>query len=249
MFAKVFGQIFDSSIAEDYNCRRMFMDMLVLADSDGVVDMTHEAISRRTNVPVEEVRKYIGELQQPDRASRSKMEEGRRLIPVDSERDWGWQIVNYRHYRQIRDEEARRTYFREQKRKQRNKNKIQSVQDNQVDKGGHCQTIASASSSDLVREFARGEGIPDSDADWFFWKCEGNGWTNGGKPIRNWKATLRSWKQAKYLPSQKPGVGIKSGVQAEKESRLEKEMKEAKERYEQRRKSRSDNRDVQQGEL
>ena len=45
MFAKVFGQIFDSSIAEDYNCRRMFMDLLVLADSTGAVDMTPEAIS------------------------------------------------------------------------------------------------------------------------------------------------------------------------------------------------------------
>jgi hypothetical protein len=47
VFAKIFGQIFDSSIAEDYNCRRMFMDLLVLADSDGVVDMTQEAIARR----------------------------------------------------------------------------------------------------------------------------------------------------------------------------------------------------------
>jgi uncharacterized protein YdaU (DUF1376 family) len=54
-----------------------------------------------------------------------------------------------------------------------------------------------------VREFARGEGIPKSDADWFYWKGHGNGWTNGGKPILDWKATLRSWQRAKYLPSQK----------------------------------------------
>src|SRR6266487_6185793 len=99
MFAKVFGQIFDSSIAEDYNCRRMFMDLLVLADSDGVVDMTAEAISRRTNVPIEEVTKYIADLQQPDPMSRSKMEEGKRIVAIDSKRGWGWKIVNYRHYR------------------------------------------------------------------------------------------------------------------------------------------------------
>ncbi len=119
MFAKVFGQIFDSSIAEDYNCRRMFMDLLVLADSTGAVDMTPEAISRRTNVPQPEVEKYIQDLSQPDVKSRSKLEEGKRLVPLDKNRDWGWQIVNYQHYRKIRDEEARRTYFRNAQRKYR----------------------------------------------------------------------------------------------------------------------------------
>ncbi len=54
-----------------------------------------------------------------------------------------------------------------------------------------------------VREFARGEGICDADAQWFYFKGKGNGWTNGGEPIRDWKATLRSWKRAGYLPSQK----------------------------------------------
>jgi hypothetical protein len=54
-----------------------------------------------------------------------------------------------------------------------------------------------------VREFARGEGIAEGDADWFYWKGRGNGWTNGGKPILDWKATLRSWAKAGYLPSQR----------------------------------------------
>jgi hypothetical protein len=54
-----------------------------------------------------------------------------------------------------------------------------------------------------VREFGRGEGIRDSDSEWFYFKCEGNGWTNGGEPIRDWKATITSWKRAGYLPSQK----------------------------------------------
>lgn len=126
MFAKVFGQIFDSSIAEDYNCRRMFMDLLVLADSDGVVDMTLEAISRRTNVPLDEVTRYIHELQQPDCRSRSQLEEGKRLVKISSERDWGWQIVNYQHYKRIKDEEARRAYFRDAQRRRRERLKKQN---------------------------------------------------------------------------------------------------------------------------
>jgi hypothetical protein len=54
-----------------------------------------------------------------------------------------------------------------------------------------------------VRGFAREIGVPASDADWFYWKGTGNGWTNGGKPIHDWRATLRSWHRAGYLPTQK----------------------------------------------
>ena len=41
-----------------------------------------------------------------------------------------------------------------------------------------------------VRTFCLAEGIAQDDADWFYWKGKGNGWTNGGKPILDWKATL-----------------------------------------------------------
>lgn len=221
VFAKIFSQIFDSSIAEDYNCRRMFMDLLILADATGGVDMTHEAISRRTNVPIEEVRRYIEELQRPDPPSRSKLEQGRRLIPLDSHRDWGWQIVNYGHYRKIRDEEVRRSYFRDAKRKVRSKskkvNKLNNgVQDMMVDKGGQCGQVLTPSSTSTsssksactqkeAEDFCESISLPRSDGTACFNKWEGNGWTNGGQRIRDWKATIRSWKVQNYLPSLKGG--------------------------------------------
>ena len=46
-------------------------------------------------------------------------------------------------------------------------------------------------------------GLPKADGEYFWWKCEGCLWTNGGKPIRDWKATVRAWKSANYFPSQK----------------------------------------------
>lgn len=58
-----------------------------------------------------------------------------------------------------------------------------------------------------VRDFCTSESISLADADWFFWKCHANGWKNGGRPILDWKATLRSWKRAAYLPSQKGSRG------------------------------------------
>ena len=119
MFAKIFEQIFDSSISEDYLARHVFMDLLVLANRDGEVDITAEAIARRTNVPIEIVRSSICKLSEPDPQSRTGDAEGRRLVPLDEHRNWGWRIVNYKTYRDIRDEEARKAYFREFKRKQR----------------------------------------------------------------------------------------------------------------------------------
>lgn len=134
VFAKIFAQIFDSSISGDYVVRHVFMDLLVLADRDGVVDMTLDAISRRTNVPEEIVAHAITELMKPDHKSRSHEENGSRLVLIDSHRDWGWEIVNYAHYRNIKDEEARRTYFRDKKREQRAKSPhlSNSVKDSQT---------------------------------------------------------------------------------------------------------------------
>jgi hypothetical protein len=119
MYGKIFLQIFDSSIAEDYLVRLVFQDLVVLSDSSGAVDMTVAAISRRTNVPREIVEHAISVLSQPDRASRSGAEDGRRIVPLDSHRDWGWHIVNYAHYRGVTDEESRRAYFRDRKRQER----------------------------------------------------------------------------------------------------------------------------------
>lgn len=56
-------------------------------------------------------------------------------------------------------------------------------------------------------EFGASVEIPNSDIEFMFWKWVGNGWRNGGTPIRDWQATLRSWKRGNYLPSQKSDLG------------------------------------------
>ena len=113
MFAKIFTQIFDSSIAENCRTRHVFEDLLKLADVSGVVDMTPEAIARRTNVPIDEIRSALTELSKPDIRSRSHEEDGRRIVLIDSHRDWGWKITNYQHYREIQDGEALRAAWRD----------------------------------------------------------------------------------------------------------------------------------------
>lgn len=134
MFAKIFAQIFESSIAEDYIARHVFMDLLVLADRDGVVDKTPQAIARITNVPLNDVMHGLKVLSSPDAKSRTKIEDGRRLVLIDEGRDWGWRVVNYDKYRQIRDEEARRISNRSYKRDQRERQRKAAVAEAQKDK-------------------------------------------------------------------------------------------------------------------
>ena len=54
-----------------------------------------------------------------------------------------------------------------------------------------------------IRGFCVESALPSSDGDWFFDKCEGNGWRVGGSAIKCWRSTIRQWKQQGYMPSQK----------------------------------------------
>lgn len=126
MFAKVFSQIFDSSIREDPAVRFTFMDFLILADVNGVVDMTQEAISARTNRPIEVIRETILQLQGPDPRSRTPDNEGRRIVLLDEHRDWGWLIVNYDRFRKTASAEQQREKTLARVRKYRNSSTLQS---------------------------------------------------------------------------------------------------------------------------
>jgi hypothetical protein len=119
MYAKVFSQVFESSLAEDYKTRHIFIDLLILADPEGIIDMTPAAIARRTNVPLREVKTALAKLEQPDPQSRSARHQGRRIVKLDPKRAWGWQIVNFAEYNKMRDESARREYMRTYMRKRR----------------------------------------------------------------------------------------------------------------------------------
>lgn len=210
MYAKVFRQIYDSSIAEDYIVRLVFMDLLVLADSDGVVDMTHEAISRRTNVPIEQIHRSITALEQPDPKSRTPAENGSRIVRLDSHRDWGWLIVNYDTFRKISSEEQRKE--KTKLRVSRYRSKPVTLCNDTVTPSNACNAreplpSPSASSSkgeDARRGFSEGYptlpevlakaeliGLARWRAESWFNEMEGCGWLDyRHRPIKNWCAVL-----------------------------------------------------------
>ena len=135
MYAKVFGQIYDGTLCTKgpWEALVAFQQLLVLADQDGNVDMTASAISRRTTIPIEIIEKGIQALLLPDPESRTPTEDGKRIVPLSEGRAWGWRVVNYLHYRQLKREDDRRAYHKEywHKRKLKDSTQTQHTQPNQ----------------------------------------------------------------------------------------------------------------------
>lgn len=59
------------------------------------------------------------------------------------------------------------------------------------------------SSKGEVEDYCIEIGLPKSDGSAVWDKWNGNGFTNGGKAMKDWKAVIRSWKGYGYMPSQK----------------------------------------------
>jgi hypothetical protein len=140
MYAKIFAQIYDGTLASQgpWQALVTFQQLLILADEEGVVDMTPDAISRRTTLPLEIVQQGIDALSEPDPYSRTPDEGGRRIVLLDEARPWGWRIVNYMKYRQIKRQQDRREYMAQYQRERRNKSSTP------VNTRKQCQPIAEA---------------------------------------------------------------------------------------------------------
>lgn len=98
-YAKIFASIYDGTLAEHWQALVTFQQLMILSNARGVVDMTPFSISRRTGIPLEIIEAGIAVLAAPDPRSRSKEADGRRIVLLDPDRDWGWRLVNHAYYR------------------------------------------------------------------------------------------------------------------------------------------------------
>jgi len=144
VYGKLFEQMFDGTLATKgpWQALVTFQQLIILADKNGDVDMTPEAISRRTTIPLDIITHGLVALEQPDKDSRSPALEGRRIVRLSDEREWGWNIVNYAKYRAIRSQEERREYMRLYQRKRREAVKVDV---NKSTSGKQSQPIAVSS--------------------------------------------------------------------------------------------------------
>jgi hypothetical protein len=127
MYAKVFSSLWNGTLAEPYSRWATFVFMLANCDPDGNIDMTREVISKRSGVPLEEVREAIEHLEAPDIQSRSPEEDGRRILRIDEHRDWGWHIVNHKFYTELQDSDMVRSQTRERVARHREMKRLVTV--------------------------------------------------------------------------------------------------------------------------
>lgn len=165
MHAKVFTQIYDGTLCTKgpWEALVTFQQLLVLADQDGVVDMTAQAIARRTTIPLDIIERGIAALLLPDPESRTPTEQGRRIVPLSEGRAWGWLVVNYQHYRQLKREDDRRAYHREywHKRKLKESTATQHTQPNQPIAYAEAEAEANAKAVKTVGGAKRRTQLPD----------------------------------------------------------------------------------------
>lgn len=118
-FSKVFSTIWGGSLHGHFEASAVFLVFLSLADREGTVDMTPQAIAGTTGWPLDFILKGIEELEAPDPKSRTEGHEGRRILPLDSHRSWGWIITNYSLYRDKMRSADRTAYLAEKQREYR----------------------------------------------------------------------------------------------------------------------------------
>lgn len=101
-YTKLFNSIVTSTIwTEDDRTRIVWITMLALADKNGEVQGSIPGIARVAGVPVEDCRSAIAKFLSPDPDSRTKDDEGRRIVEIEG----GWHLINHRHYRDLASKE------------------------------------------------------------------------------------------------------------------------------------------------
>jgi len=110
---------------EDDKTLRVWLTLLLLAESDGIVRVSVPGLAKEACVTFGEAKASLAKLEAPDAESQSQKEEGRRILRLGD--DTVWMIVNFEMYRKIRNAESRREYMREYMRDYRGKQKVLTV--------------------------------------------------------------------------------------------------------------------------
>ena len=97
-FAVLYKQLYMTPLAQDWKAMVTFEQFLILADYDGVVDLSFLGIHDITGVPIDILQAGVAELIKPNPHPYWDDVDCRRLEPLQHDRDFGWRITNYAKY-------------------------------------------------------------------------------------------------------------------------------------------------------
>jgi hypothetical protein len=120
-YTKLHSSIATSSImALPVSARWLWAFMLSQANAQGIVEGSVPGMAIAAHISLDECQAAIDAFCSPDQYSRTKDQEGRRLVPVD---DGGWQIVSYDKWRFKLSREERQAYKRQHEKARRDRNR------------------------------------------------------------------------------------------------------------------------------
>lgn len=176
-----------------------FQQLMFFSNQDGVVEMTPSAISRRTKIPIDIILRGIDFLVSGG--------EGKALLKqLANGQNWGWLIVNFTQYNDMMREYDRREYHRLYRKKRKDAQSANSAQPIQNrNKPQPEEPFAEYSPKAEEPSFQKPTMEELSDYCWdlggtvnsmqFLDYYDSNGWYVDGKPMQDWKAEVRRWRE------------------------------------------------------
>ena len=117
-YAKVFSDIVHSTVwREDVYTKVVWITMLVMADRHGLVMASIPGLADAAKVSIDQCLEALTVLSSPDKYSRTKEYEGRRIDDVDG----GWLLLNFEKFRARKDDEEQRIRTADRVRRHRQK--------------------------------------------------------------------------------------------------------------------------------
>lgn len=115
-FSKLFADIIHSTVwREPMHVKVVWITMLAMADRHGQVFASIPGLADSAKVSLEECIEALHVFSSPDKYSRTKDYEGRRIVEIDG----GWLLLNYEKFRERRDDEEQRIQTRDRVRRHR----------------------------------------------------------------------------------------------------------------------------------
>lgn len=209
-YTKLFNSILASSVwSEDDKTRIVWITLLAMADKHGVADTAIPGLADLSRVSLEDCEKAVEKLKSPDKYSRTKLHEGRRI----EECEGGFRLLNHGIYRAKMSMDERREYNRVKQQEHRQKlSKTCQIPSMTVNHNEQSKHIAEAESREQSTK-AKKKSTPlpplQGDIDKYFLELgmskleserfhdhyASNGWKVGKNPMKDWQASARNWKK------------------------------------------------------
>lgn len=210
-FGKIFESLYSGSmIGAGEHVFALWPYCIAHVRPPGMVEVNPKLVGAIIGTTAENVQTALDYLCAPDPSSRSTKEEGRRLV---REGQFNYRMVNFSEYRERMSVQAKADYMRDYRAQGRDKSRplVKSGKSRKHLVTPVREAEAEAEAEKKVRTPSLEEvkltvskiGLPESDAVWFWNKCEGNGWTNNGKRMKSWPHVIAAWKAAGYMASQR----------------------------------------------